>query len=634
MIQVEKLTYSFPEKELYNNVSFTLQDGVHCAFIGSNGTGKTTLIQMLMEPDEWLYKGKIIKKNVGRCGYVSQFFKTSKENTMTVFEYLSQYFVELQQKNEALCAEMAVAEDLDAVFERYQKVLDEIDAVDGNNYESNISKQLKLAGMKSMEHMELGKLSGGEYKLVQVIREMMQMPSLLVMDEPDVFLDFENLNGLRQLINSYKGTILVITHNRYLLNHCFNKILHLENTDIQEFDGSFIDYNFSLLQKKIELQELAAADREELERTKVMVDRLRKKATMFDNASFGRTVHAKQTQLERLEARMIKEPFVEVRQPKIALPIVGIEDVIKNVESCEEAVETAAEELNTVEASDVAEAQEIVENNDAPVLSVKDYRLEFEDMLLENVSFDLKAGEKVAIVGPNGTGKTTLLRQIAAIANVVEAKQSADGPDPETVKEMISICPDAKVGFLSQNHSETLNEDHTLFEEFEELGYETKAEVKTYLSQYCFSEDILDNRIKILSGGEKNLLQLAKIGAGNADLLLLDEPTSHLDVYSQVALEKALADYKGTVLMVSHDFYSIADTMDYVLYVEEKTLRKMRVRSFRKMIYKNYFSQEYLELEQKKKELELRIEGYLRGHDFESAKELSEQLEVIVRKMQ
>lgn len=588
MIQVEKLSYSFPEKDLYKNVSFTLQDGAHCALIGSNGTGKSTLIQMMMEPDEWLYKGKIIRKDIGRIGYVSQFFKTSKENTMTVFEYLSQYFVELQQKNEALCAEMASAENLDEVFERYQKLLDEIDAVDGNNYESNIGKQLKLAGMKSMEEMELGKLSGGEYKLVQVIREMMQMPSLLIMDEPDVFLDFENLNGLRQLINSYKGTILVITHNRYLLNNCFNKILHLEDTDIQEFDGNFVDYNFALLQKKIELQEQAAEEREELERTRAMVDRLRAKATRFDNASFGRTVHAKQSQLERLEARMIKEPFVEVRLPEIVLPI----------------IEPA-----------VSETEEM-ENETIPVLSVQDYRLEFEDMLLEHVSFELNEGEKVAIVGPNGTGKTTLLRQIANGSS-----------------EAVSVRPGVEIGFLSQNHSETLNEEDTIYKEFEALGFETNAEIKNYLAPYFFAEDVLDNRIGILSGGEKNLLQLAKIGAGKAELLLLDEPTSHLDIYSQAALEKALADYKGTVLMVSHDFYSIVNTMDYVLYAEEKTIRKMRVRSFRKMIYKDYFEQEYLELEQKKKELEMRIEECLRAHDFEKAKAVSEELEVIVRKM-
>ena len=591
MIQVEKLSYSFPEKDLYKNVSFTLQDGAHCALIGSNGTGKSTLIQMMMEPDEWLYKGKIIRKDIGRIGYVSQFFKTSKENTMTVFEYLSQYFVELQQKNEELCAEMATSENLDEVFERYQKVMDEIDAVDGNNYESNIGKQLKLAGMKSMEGMELGKLSGGEYKLVQVIREMMQMPSLLIMDEPDVFLDFENLNGLRQLINSYKGTILVITHNRYLLNNCFNKILHLEDADIQEFDGNFVDYNFALLQRKIELQEQVAEEMEELERTRAMVDRLRAKATRFDNASFGRTVHAKQSQLDRLEARMIKAPFVEVRLPEIVLPVL------------EQAASEAEETENT----------EIVSG---PVLNVQDYRLEFEDMILENVSFELNEGEKVAIVGPNGTGKTTLLRQIANRSS-----------------EAVFVRPDVEIGFLSQNHSETLNEDDTIYKEFEALGFETNAEIKQYLAPYFFAEDVLDNRIGILSGGEKNLLQLAKIGAGKAGLLLLDEPTSHLDIYSQAALEKALADYKGTVLMVSHDFYTIVNTMDYVLYVEDKTIRKMRVRSFRKMIYKDYFEQEYLELEQKKKELEMKIEDCLRANDFEKAKAISEELEVIVRKM-
>ena len=591
MIQVEKLTYSFPEKVLYKDISFTLEDGAHCALIGSNGTGKTTLIQMLMEPDEWLYTGKIIKKQAGRTGYVSQFFKTTKENTMTVFEYLSEDFVRLQQQNEALCAEMAEAEDLDEVFARYQKVLDEIDAVDGNNYESNISRQLKLAGMKGMEDMELGKLSGGEYKLLQVIRQMMQMPSLLIMDEPDVFLDFGNLNGLCQLINSYKGTILVITHNRYLLNHCFNKILHLENADVQEFDGNFVEYNFSLLQKKIELQELAAKDQEELERTRAMVKRLREKAPKFDNASFGRTVHANQPQLDRLEARQIKAPFVNIRQPEVVLPMVG---------SAEAEGEIQAEKTSA-----------------APILHVENYHLEFEDVLLDEVNFDLNPGEKVALVGPNGTGKTTLLRQLFA----------KDNP-------AVAIRPGTEIGFLSQNHSETLNEEHTIYEEFEELGFETKTEIQNYLKQYCFDEEVLDSKIGIMSGGEKNLLQLAKIGAGKADFLLLDEPTSHLDTYSQIALEKALADYQGTVLMVSHDFYSIANAMDYVLYVEDKTLRKMRVRTFRKMVYKNYFSQEYLELEQKKKELELRVENCLRDHDFEAAKTLSEQLEVIVRKMQ
>ena len=262
MIKVEDLSYAFPEKELYKQISFTLEDGQHCAFIGSNGTGKTTLVHMIMEPEKYMYDGKILKEDGCRIGYVSQFAKRDKNQDVKVFDYLSEAFVHLQEENARLCAEMAEAEDLEAVFEEYQLVMDQIQAVDGDNYEVNIHRQLKVAGMTKLAELEISKLSGGEYKLLQVIKQMLWKPDLLIMDEPDVFLDFENLNGLRDLINHHKGTLLVITHNRYLLNHCFDKILHLENADIQEFDGNYTDYNFSLLQKKIELQELAAADEE------------------------------------------------------------------------------------------------------------------------------------------------------------------------------------------------------------------------------------------------------------------------------------------------------------------------------------------------------------------------------------
>ena len=266
MIKVEKLSYSFPEKDLYKEVSFTLENGQHAALIGSNGTGKSTLVDMLMDTEKYLYDGKIIKEESCRIGYVSQFAKRDKEQRLTVFEFLSEDFVRLQEISASLCAEMAVAENLEEVFERYQNVLDEIQAVDGDNYEVNIHRQLKVAGMSKLTDLEISKLSGGEYKLLQVIRQMLLKPDLLIMDEPDVFLDFENLNGLRDLINSHKGTLLVITHNRYLLNHCFDKILHLENGDIQEFDGNYTDYNFSLMQRKMELQEQAEADTAEIER--------------------------------------------------------------------------------------------------------------------------------------------------------------------------------------------------------------------------------------------------------------------------------------------------------------------------------------------------------------------------------
>ena len=580
MIQVENLSYSFPTKELYKKVSFTLEDGQHCAFIGSNGTGKTTLVDMIIDPEKYLYDGKIIKSEECRVGYVNQFSKSEKDQEKTVFEYLSEKFVENQIETAKVCEEMAVAEDLEPVFARYQELMDLYSAMDGDNYESNIKKQLYLVGMTNHEHTEISALSGGEYKLLQVMKEMLQQPNLLIMDEPDVFLDFENLNGLMELINSYKGTLLVITHNRYLLNHCFNKILHLENTDIQEFDGNYNNYNYALLQKKIELQEMVAEEQEEIARAEKMVERLRAEATKMSIASFGRTVHAKQTYLDRLKARAIKEPFVDIRLPKITLP---------EVEETEE---------------------------ESVVLSISDYQVAFDETILENVSFELKSGEKVAIVGANGTGKTTLLRDIF-----------------KNQHEAIKLGEDVEVGFLSQLHGEMLDESKTVYEEFEALGFEKKAEIYHYLKEYCFEEETLTQKIGQLSGGEQNLLQLAKIAVSKANLLLLDEPTSHLDTYSQIALEKAVADYKGTVLMVSHDFYNIVNCADYVLFVDEKSMRPMRIRSFRKKIYENHFSKEYLELEQKKKELETRVSASLKAKDFKNAKKLCEQLEEIIGKM-
>lgn len=580
MIKVENLSYGFIDSELYEDISFEIERDSHVAFIGSNGTGKTTLIDLLLdEDDRFLYKGKIIKEEPLHCGYVSQVAKADVEEG-TVFDFLAKDFVENQKKNELLCEKMATEEDLEPIFEEYQKVLDEFQAMDGDHYESNIRKQLALAGLSKIEELELSKISGGEYKLVQIIRQMLRKPDFLVMDEPDVFLDFHNLTGLRDLIQSYKGTFLVITHNRYLLNHCFNKILHLENRDIQEFDGTYMEYRYELLLKKIEMQEQSNKDEEEIERTKKMVDRLRLDATRVDNATKGRALKAKVTQLERLEKRKIKAPFVEIRYPNITLPILAENEVIEEQEQ-----------------------------NEKVVLSVSGYELAFGEQLLEDVHFEIHEGEKVALVGPNGTGKTTLFHEL------FEGKNSA-----------FTFSDDVQIGFLSQMYGDTLKEENTISQEMEE------SQIKS-LEDYCFKEEDLSKKVSVLSGGEKNLLQLAKIANSNANFLLLDEPTSHLDTYSQLALEHAIEDYKGTILMVSHDFYSIAN-MDYVLYVEDKTIRRMRMRSFRKMIYENHFNQEYLELEAKKKQLEQKMESFLEQRDVASAQKLTDQLGEYIDQMQ
>ncbi|MFE4571665.1 ABC-F family ATP-binding cassette domain-containing protein [Paenibacillus chitinolyticus] len=577
MIKVDNLSFSFPQKELFNNISFTLEEAQHCAFIGTSGSGKSTLIDILMDPERYLFDGKLEMDPDCTIGYVSQFSELDNTKETTVFEYIGEPFIKLQNEIQSICTEMETSTDIEPLLEKYQFALDALDAIGGDDFESNIHKQLNVANLMKRRDSKVADLSGGEFKLIQVMKEMLNRPDILIMDEPDVFLDFENLNALKKLIHSYKGILLVVTHNRYLLNHCFNKIIHLENREIQEFDGRYIEYNFSLLQTKMELQELAVAEQEEMERNDTIINNLRVIATYNSDASRGRALKARVRFQERLEARRIKAPFVEIKQPNISF---GVDN----------------------------------EMEDAIVVNVHHYSVGFDELLLDNVNFEIKSTDKVAIIGANGTGKTTLLRDIF-----------------KNNHASIEINADVKVAYLSQLQGEMLKDANTILEEFIDAGFKTYDEIGLYLFNYGFEGETLSQKIESLSGGEKNLLQLAKVSASKANVLLLDEPTSHLDTYTQLALEKAIEKFKGAILMVSHDFYSVVNGMDYVLIIDDKTIRKMTLPKFRQMIYGSHFDKDYLETEQKKKSVEMKIELALKNTDFELAKGLVEELEELIK---
>ncbi|MDD3349380.1 MAG: ATP-binding cassette domain-containing protein [Eubacteriales bacterium] len=576
MIRIENLSYSFPQKDLYNKISFTLEAGQHCAFIGASGSGKSTLVDLIMDPERYLFDGTLEINPACRIGYVSQFSQPDKTKDITVFEYIAEEFIKLQNEITSICSEMESSLDLDPLLEKYQQALEAFASIGGDDFESKINKKLNLAKLIHLKDLRVSELSGGEFKLIQVIKEMLNHPDLMIMDEPDVFLDFENLNALKNLINAHKGILFVITHNRYLLNHCFNKIVHLENTELQEFEGRYIDYNFSLLERKIELQELSAADTEEIQRNEVLIDRLRYISSYNSESSRGKALNARVKIQERLEARKIKAPFVNIKQPDIRL---------RTDNEIEESI----------------------------ALKVKGYSVAFDDILLKDVNFEIKSTDKVALIGSNGTGKTTLFRDIY--------KNSLPS---------IEINENIEVAYLSQLQGEMLNEANTILEEFFDAGFKTKEEIISHLLTYGFEEEIINQKVAALSGGEKNILQLAKISSSKANFLLLDEPTSHLDTYSQIALEKAIENYNGAILMISHDFYSISNCMDYVLLIEDKTIRKMNMRKFRKMIYSSHFDRDYLELEQKKKLLETQITLALKENDFTLAKVILEELEALI----
>lgn len=581
MIKIDNLSYSFPEKDLYKNISFTLETDAHAAFIGTNGSGKSTLIDMIMDTEKYLYDGTIEKSPNCRIGYVQQFSQNDKMREITVFDYICEEYNKLQSEITSICTQMETSSDIETLLEKYQEALDALDAIGGDEFENNVNKKLNLTNLMKHKDLMISELSGGEFKLVQVMKGMLNNPDLIIMDEPDVFLDFENLNSLKNLINSHKGTMLVITHNRYLLNNCFDKIIHLENMEVQEFDGNYIDYNFSLLQTKIELQELAAADTAEIQRNDKLIDRLRELATENAEQFRGKTLRARVKIQERLEQRRIKAPFLAIKEPDINLNTNNLLDE-----------ETIA-------------------------LKTNNYNAVFDNVLLEDVNFEIKSTDKAAIIGLNGTGKTTLMQDIFSYINN---------------KKSIEVNDQVEIAYLSQLQHKTLNDSNTIREEFIEAGFKNSDEIMYHISKYGFEDrEILSQEIGSLSGGEQNMLQLAKISVSNANMLLLDEPTSHLDTYSQIALEKAIKDYNGTILMVSHDFYSIVNCMDYILYIEDKKIRRMNMKTFKKMVYANYFDKDYLEIEHNKKQLEIQIELALRENDFDAAKDLCEQLEKLVK---
>ncbi|MEG0830500.1 MAG: ABC-F family ATP-binding cassette domain-containing protein [Anaerovoracaceae bacterium] len=577
MIKVDNLSYSFPKKDLYNKISFTIESGQHCAFIGVSGSGKSTLVDIIMNPEKYMFDGELEISPSWKIGYVRQFYKTNKTGDVTVFEYIGSECIKVQNELTAICAEMEKSLDIEPLLLKYQETLEAFDALGGNDLDSQINKKLNLANLSHLKDLMISKLSGGEFKLIQVIKEMLGNPELIIMDEPDVFLDFENINSLKNLINNHKGALLVITHNRYLLHHCFNKIIHLENMELQEFDGRYIDYNFSLLESKIELQELATIDEEEIRRNQALIHKLRCIATDRTEPAKGASLKARVKIKERLEARKIKQPFVHIKQPVISL------------------------------------------NTDTPIVdtigvSVDNYSVAFDKIILANVSFEIGSNDKVALIGPNGSGKTTLLRELF-----------------KNTHDSIHINEDVEIAYLSQLQGEMLDESNTIFQEFFQCGFETQDTIITYLSNYGFEEEILSQKIGSLSGGEKNILQLAKVSTSKANMLLLDEPTSHLDTYSQIALENAIENYNGSILMISHDFYSIINCMDFVLIIEDKTVRKMNMRKFRKMIYASHFDVDYLELEKKKKSLETQIGLALHDNDYTLAKTLSTQLKALIK---
>ena len=503
MLKIQGLHKKYGNYHALDGLDMELKDGALFGFVGPNGAGKTTTIKSmtgLLKPDRGTVEldGKdMLADTMGlrmRIGYVPDHF--GLYDNLKVSEYMEFFAAcyhlegfEARKRARSLLEQVGLGERMDAF-------------VDG--------------------------LSRGMQQRLCLARALIHDPELLIMDEPDVFLDFENIIGLSKLINNYEGTIIAISHNRLLLSQCFNKILHLENMELQEFPGTFAEYNQAMLETKVQMAEQATKDAEWIAVQEKLIEKIRAEATYIDNPAKGRQLKARVSYLERLQARQCKNPFIENHGYDFTFP-------------------------------EVERPEDFDPENAPVVISVKDYALSFDRELLKNVSFDIKAGEKVAIVGANGTGKSSMLKDIY-----------------ESMKSDV-----------------------------DRIGYYTQ---------------IFDDDPEQLSGGERNIKQLRALCESDAEILFLDEPSSHLDTYAQIALEKAIKEYKGTVLMVTHDFYTVANCADRILLLENGTVREQSGRAYRKSIYKKYFESDIFEAERIRVEREVKINALLRDGKWKEAK--------------
>lgn len=593
MLRVMNLSFGFPGKDLFSGVDFELVQDAHVALIGSSGTGKSTLAKLLWDSESYTYDGEILWEAEVRAVFLPQLALETLEreaglrgqdySKITVFHYVAQRFLEMRMAMDATCEQLSQVDSerpelLEALLETYQHQLDAYQALDGDDVESQIQKQFNLVGLVDKLDLPVTALSGGELKLAQVIKAMLEHPQLLVMDEPDAFLDFDNLRALIQLINGYKGTLLVITHNRLVLTYCFDGILHLENRKIQQFEGTYSDYQLALLKEKVHLQEEAYKHSEAVAKNEALIERLRFAATYNSEASRGKALRARVKHHERLTASAIQAPFVEIQEPPI--------------------------QFGSAPPLDFA-------------FKLEGYSMGFDTLLLEGVDFEMGPQDKVALLGPNGSGKTSLLRDLV----------KAFGGN--AVTDAIQVNPEAKLGYLSQVLGECLKADETPLDALYRVGLHSTKRILALLSQYGFSDSAAHDPIHKLSGGEQNVLQLAMLSVMQLNLLLLDEPTSHLDTYGQRALEQAISDFEGAVFMVSHDYYTIASCVDYVLIIENQRLRKLSLKKFRKMVFSQHFDRDALQLDHQRKLLTLEVSEALNRYDFEAAKKVLARLEAL-----
>lgn len=510
---VDKIAKSFGVHDIFKDVSFMVEKGEHIGLVGVNGSGKTTLLHCLLEPS-YIDSGSIRFEPGISVGYVQQGFTNIKG---TIWEFMLQSCPEILRLREGLQrleAEVSTAADdvLETIMEEYTRVTKRYEYLDGYHYENRIKRVLiGLGYTEEWWEQDAATLSGGQKTRLMLAAALVRNPDLLILDEPTNHLDIVMTQWLEAYLREFKGGLLVVSHDRAFLDNVAVRILEMEAGKLQSFKGNYSRY---LEQKAIQtatLEAAYAAQQDYIARTEAYIRRF--KAGIKSKMARGR-----QSQLNRLER---------------------MDAPVKNEEF----------ELHLPPATECADRVLIMEN-----LSIG-YG---EKVLAQGINITLRRGEKAALLGANGTGKTTLLKTILG--------------EIQPLKGKAKIGNRVQIGYFSQSY-ERLDPKQTLLENFVmEYGF-TEERTRSMLGGMLFHGDDVFKEIGTLSGGQKARLVLLKLVLDGANCLVLDEPTNHLDIMAREAVEAALTAFDGTVLVVSHDRYFINEVADRIWEIEDGQLK-------------------------------------------------------------
>ena len=518
ILSCNNISKSFGTDVIIKSCSFNIEDHEKAAIVGINGAGKSTLLKIItgIEPAD---TGLVTLAKDKTLGYLSQQQNLNSDNTI-YDELLSvkQYILDMEAQLRSIENQMKSADDtaLETLMKKYSDLNHEFELNNGYAYKSEITGVLKGLGFAEEDlTLNVNTLSGGQKTRVALGRLLLSKPDIILLDEPTNHLDMESISWLENYLLNYSGAVLIVAHDRYFLDKIVSKIIELDNGNATVFSGNYTDYaSKKAILRNMQLKEYLNQQREIKHQEEVIT-----KLKQFNREKSIKRAESREKMLNKME--FVDKP--EILNDKMDIKL----------------------EPNVISGNDVLTVDYLTKGFDGTVL-------------FDNICFQIKRGERVALIGSNGTGKTTILKLINGII-------PADSGS-------IYLGAKVNIGYYDQEHH-VLDPDKTIFDEIRDAYPDlNNTQIRNTLAAFLFTNEDVFKYIKDLSGGERGRVSLAKLMLSNANFLILDEPTNHLDITSKEILENALNSYTGTVLFVSHDRYFINSTATRIIELANKTV--------------------------------------------------------------